>query len=131
MKVAATVGKGIVEASAITTQILVGAIALVAPLLAFATAGIGILVIYNLVRRLRPRPAARGFRVGQIPSGGMLALAHGTNDAQKTMGVITLALVAHGDISASNFQVPLWVVVAAATAIAQAPTPGAGGSSRR
>jgi PiT family inorganic phosphate transporter len=48
----------------------------------------------------------------------MLALAHGTNDAQKTMGVITLALVANGNISASNVHVPTWVVITSATAIA-------------
>jgi PiT family inorganic phosphate transporter len=48
----------------------------------------------------------------------MLSLAHGTNDAQKTMGVITLALVAHGSLSASHFQVPVWVVLVSAAAIA-------------
>jgi PiT family inorganic phosphate transporter len=60
----------------------------------------------------------RGFRLGQLASGGLLALAHGTNDAQKTMGVIVLALIAHGNISADNFHVPTWVVVTAASAIA-------------
>ena len=58
-----------------------------------------------------------GFRLGQVMSGGLLALAHGTNDAQKTMGVITLALVANGTISESNFHVPDWVVISSATAI--------------
>ena len=48
----------------------------------------------------------------------MLALAHGTNDAQKTMGVITLALIANGDIAAHHFAVPGWVVISAASAIA-------------
>jgi PiT family inorganic phosphate transporter len=48
----------------------------------------------------------------------MLALAHGTNDAQKTMGVITLALVANGDISSKGFEVPDWVIISSATAIA-------------
>jgi PiT family inorganic phosphate transporter len=47
----------------------------------------------------------------------MLALSHGTNDAQKTMGLITLALVASGKLSAAHFHVPIWVVIAAATAI--------------
>jgi PiT family inorganic phosphate transporter len=51
-------------------------------------------------------------------SGSLLALAHGTNDAQKTMGVITLALIAHGNLPAKHFAVPSWVVVAAASAIA-------------
>jgi inorganic phosphate transporter, PiT family len=92
--------------------------ALIAPLLAFLAAGLSILVIYRLAQRLRPSPAARGFRVGQVLAGGMLALAHGTNDAQKTMGIITLALVAHGNIAGDAFHVPTWVVVSAATAIA-------------
>jgi len=92
--------------------------ALVAPVLAFVVAGIGILIAYRVVGKLRPGPVTRGFRTGQIVSGGLLALAHGTNDAQKTMGVITLALVAHGDISAKSTHVPTWVVVSAASAIA-------------
>jgi inorganic phosphate transporter, PiT family len=92
--------------------------ALIAPILAFAVAGLGILVAYRVVGRLRPGPVSRGFRLGQLLSGGMLALAHGTNDAQKTMGIITLALIAHGDIAANDFHVPTWVVVTSATAIA-------------
>jgi PiT family inorganic phosphate transporter len=92
--------------------------ALAAPVIAFLTAGVSILVIYRIVGRLRPGPTSRGFRLGQLASSGLLALSHGTNDAQKTMGVITLALVAHGSISASAFHVPTWVVIASATAIA-------------
>jgi inorganic phosphate transporter, PiT family len=91
--------------------------ALVAPVLAFAAAGLAILVIYRIVGRLRPGPVNGGFRAGQIVSGGLLALAHGTNDAQKTMGVITLALVANGTISQDHFHVPDWVVLSAASAI--------------
>ena len=92
--------------------------AIVAPILAFIVAGASILVLYRIVGRLRLRPVTRGFRGGQVLSGGMLALAHGTNDAQKTMGVITLALVANGTISQSDFHVPNWVVVSSASAIA-------------
>jgi inorganic phosphate transporter, PiT family len=92
--------------------------ALVAPLLAFIVGGLAIVVLYRIVGRLRPGPVSGGFRFGQVISGGLLALAHGTNDAQKTMGVITLALVAHGTIAADDFHVPDWVVVSAATAIA-------------
>ncbi len=91
--------------------------ALVAPVLAFGVAGMAIIVAYRIVGRQRPGPVARGFRLGQIVSGGLLALAHGTNDAQKTMGVITLALVAHGTLAADNPQVPTWVVIASASAI--------------
>jgi len=92
--------------------------ALVAPVLAFVVAGMGILVAYRIVARQRPGPVNRGFRVGQIASGSMLALSHGTNDAQKTMGIITLALIANGNLPEEGFQVPTWVVVSAATAIA-------------
>jgi PiT family inorganic phosphate transporter len=108
-------------ASAIDGDGLLGKVvvpAVVAPILAFAVAGIAILLVYRMVGRLRPGLVTSGFKLGQIFSGGLLALAHGTNDAQKTMGVITLALIAHGDISQSNFHVPTWVVVSSATAIA-------------
>src|SRR3954451_14309614 len=92
--------------------------ALVAPVLAFTVAGIGILLSYRITGRLSPGPVTRGFRGGQVISGGLLALAHGTNDAQKTMGVIALALVAYGSLPASDPTPPTWVVVSAATAIA-------------
>jgi PiT family inorganic phosphate transporter len=92
--------------------------ALIAPILAFAVGGAAILVLYRLVGRLKPGPVTGGFRVGQVISGGLLALAHGTNDAQKTMGVIALVLVAHGTLSAADPTPPTWVVAAAASAIA-------------
>jgi PiT family inorganic phosphate transporter len=91
--------------------------ALLAPTLAFVVAGISILVVYRMVGGLHPGPVTRGFKFGQIISGGLLALAHGTNDAQKTMGVITLALIASGELSAGA-DPPFWVIVSAATAIA-------------
>ncbi len=91
--------------------------ALIAPLVAFAVAGLSILVAYRIVGRLRPGPVAGWFRLGQIVSGGMLALSHGTNDAQKTMGVIALALIANGSLAPGS-DPPTWVIVSAATAIA-------------
>jgi PiT family inorganic phosphate transporter len=92
--------------------------AVIAPVLAFVVGAIGIVACYRIVGRQRPGPVTRGFRFGQVLSGGLLALAHGTNDAQKTMGVITLALVANGNLSSEEFEVPTWVVVSAASAIA-------------
>ena len=109
-------GTSAVQGDGLLSKVVVPA--LVAPVVAFIVAGLGIWIVYRVVGMLRPGPVNRGFRLGQLVSGGLLALAHGTNDAQKTMGVITLALVAHGDISADNFHVPNWVVVSAATAIA-------------
>jgi inorganic phosphate transporter, PiT family len=91
--------------------------AVIAPILAFGVAGGAILIVYRIVGGLRPGLVSRGFRLGQVASGGLLALAHGTNDAQKTMGVITLALIANGNLH-KGAGVPNWVVVAAATAIA-------------
>jgi inorganic phosphate transporter, PiT family len=92
--------------------------ALIAPTLAFAVAGISILIAYRVVGRQRPGVVNRGYRLGQIVTGSLFSLAHGTNDAQKTMGIITLALIAHGSLSPDDFHVPTWVVVSSATAIA-------------
>jgi PiT family inorganic phosphate transporter len=96
-------------------KVLIPAVA--APIVAFVVGVIAINLVYGIVGRERPGPVNRGFRLGQVVSGGMLALAHGTNDAQKTMGIITLALVANGSLSA-DADVPFWVVVSAASAIA-------------
>ncbi len=92
--------------------------ALIAPLAALAVAGVAIVVIYRLIARRRPGGVKRGFRFGQVISGSLLAVSHGTNDAQKTMGVIALALVAHGNLNPHDLHVPVWVVVSAASAIA-------------
>jgi inorganic phosphate transporter, PiT family len=91
--------------------------ALIAPVLAFVVGGLAILVIYRIVGRQKPGPVARGFRLGQIVSGSLFSLSHGLNDAQKTMGIIFLALVANGNLS-SDADVPNWVVVSSATSIA-------------
>jgi PiT family inorganic phosphate transporter len=112
----AAVGSGGVKGQAVIGKVVVPAI--VAPVLAFVVAGISIVIIYQLVGRRRPGVVTRGFRLGQIVAGSMLALAHGTNDAQKTMGVISLALVAHGTLDPHHVHVPVWVVISAASAIA-------------
>jgi PiT family inorganic phosphate transporter len=70
-----------------------------------------------IVYRRDPAETQRGFRVGQVASASLVALSHGTNDAQKTMGVITLALIANGNL-AKGAGVPTWVVITCATAIA-------------
>jgi inorganic phosphate transporter, PiT family len=91
---------------------------LVAPILAFTVAALAILGIYRMGGNVRPGPVNRGYRLGQIVTGSMFSLAHGTNDAQKTMGIITLALIAHGDLPADSFDVPFWVIASSAVAIA-------------
>ncbi len=89
---------------------------MLAPLLAGGVALLGTYLVYRLTRRERADHVERGFRYGQVVTASLLSLAHGTNDAQKTMGVITLALIAHGSIGA-DASVPTWVIVAAALAI--------------
>ena len=170
LEVAATVAKGIVDASAITLDVvlagLVGAIAwnlvtwflglpsssshaliggmlgsavfasgwdivkwgglkekvlvpsLLAPFLGLAVAFTLMLVITWLIRRRSPARVNRAFRHAQLISGGFVAFTHGTNDAQKTMGIITLALVASGELPKEGFEVPLWVIISAAAAMA-------------
>ena len=88
----------------------------VSPVIGFFGAFVLLLVIYRILHRLTPGIANRGFRSGQLLSGTWLAFTHGANDAQKTMGVIALALYTHGSIS--HFYIPTWVKVAAGLAIA-------------
>jgi inorganic phosphate transporter, PiT family len=111
----AAAGADAILGEGILSKVLIPAV--VAPVVAFVVGGIAIVICYRIVGRQRPGPVTRGFRLGQIVSGGMLALAHGTNDAQKTMGVITLALIANGNLGEGS-DPPSWVVVSAATAIA-------------
>jgi PiT family inorganic phosphate transporter len=111
----AAAGSSAVLGDGVLGKVLVPAV--IAPILAFIVGGIGIVACYRIVGRLRPGQVARGYRLGQVVSGGLLALAHGTNDAQKTMGVITLALVANGNL-APDSNPPTWVIVTAASAIA-------------
>jgi inorganic phosphate transporter, PiT family len=86
-----------------------------APTIAFAAAFGVLLAIYWIVKWLTPGVASRSFRLGQLATGTWVAFTHGANDAQKTMGVIALALYANGSIS--SFYIPDWVKVSAALAI--------------
>jgi PiT family inorganic phosphate transporter len=108
-------GAGAIQLSGIVDKVVVPAV--ISPILAFAAAWATILLVYRIVGRRRPGSVARGFRLGQVLSSGLLSLSHGTNDGQKTMGIITLALVAHGSISATNLHVPTWVIIASASAM--------------
>jgi PiT family inorganic phosphate transporter len=91
--------------------------AIVAPILAFVAAGSGIVVAYRIIGHQPPGVVSRGFRLGQLATSSLFSLSHGTNDAQKTMGIIFLALVANGNMSA-DADIPTWVIVSSATAIA-------------
>ena len=89
--------------------------ALVAPVVAGLVAYLVLLALFWIFHRTTPGAANRGFRLGQLVSGTWVAFTHGANDAQKTMGVIALALFESGHIS--HFYIPDWVIVSAGLAI--------------
>src|SRR5215210_7758047 len=89
--------------------------ALFAPAIAFLGAFLLLVLILWVFFRLTIGVANRGFRLGQLASGTFMAFTHGANDAQKTMGVIALALFTNGTID--DFYIPTWVVVAAGLAL--------------
>jgi PiT family inorganic phosphate transporter len=109
-------GTSAVNGEGLLSEVIVPA--LLAPVLAGGVAIVATVVAYRLRERMRESTSTRGFRLGQIGTASLVSLAHGTNDAQKTMGVITLALIAHGTLDPQNFTIPVWVKLAAATAIA-------------
>jgi len=86
------------------------------PLVGFVLGGVLMLIILWLVRKRSPRPVNRFFRKAQILSSAAMAYGHGVQDAQKTMGVIALALIVSGHLD-PNAGIPLWVIVSAASAI--------------
>lgn len=91
---------------------------LVSPALGFSGAFLVMLTIMWVFRRANPHTVNRGFRLSQTVSAAALSLGHGLQDAQKTMGVIVLALIAGGyGPSAGEREIPYWVIIAAATAI--------------
>ncbi len=91
--------------------------ALFAPVIAAVVATVGTWLVLRLTRRVDQSFAHRGFRIGQIGTASLLSLSHGTNDAQKTMGVITLALIASG-LWTDTASIPWEVKIACAVAIA-------------
>ena len=88
----------------------------VSPAIGFAGAFLLMVLIYRLFFRVPPGVAHRGFRYGQLVSGTWVAFTHGANDAQKTMGVLALALYTHGSID--SFYIPTWVKIVAGLTIA-------------
>jgi PiT family inorganic phosphate transporter len=92
--------------------------AVLAPVMAAIIAGVATWLVYRMVRGVPEKRTETGFRYGQIGSAALVSLAHGTNDAQKTMGVIFLALIAYGSASKSDPMPPFWVILGCALAIA-------------
>jgi PiT family inorganic phosphate transporter len=90
--------------------------AIFAPLFALAVAALGTVLAYRITHNSDDGVARRSFRVGQIGSAAMVSLAHGTNDAQKTMGILTLALIANKTIAPSA-STPDWVIILCAVSM--------------
>ncbi|MFD3453515.1 anion permease [Streptomyces sp. NPDC058691] len=111
----ASAGFGAVNGDAVVMKVLIPAVC--APVVAGVAALLATRLTYRIGRGTDPAATAKGYRAGQIASAGLVSLAHGTNDAQKTMGVITLALIA-GNVVAPDSDPPLWVIVSAGLAIA-------------
>ncbi|WP_324785426.1 inorganic phosphate transporter [Streptomyces sp. H51] len=111
----ASAGMGAVHGDVLVTKVLIPAVA--APVVAGVAAMFATRLSYTLGRKADGKAADKGYRAGQIASAGLVSLAHGTNDAQKTMGIITLALVA-GGVVAPDSDPPTWVILSAGLAIA-------------
>ena len=106
-------GTGAVKWDGVVSKVLVPLVS--SPILGFIIAFWLMIALYWIFRRARRRPMTRGFRRLQVLSAGYMAFAHGSNDAQKTMGIVTLALFSAGVIP--TIDVPVWVIVVAASAI--------------
>ena len=111
------VGYTAVNAGGVLSKIILPAV--LSPLTAAIVAFVATKIAYRMTRRYDGKPNGRdGFRRGQIFTSSLVALAHGTNDAQKTMGIITLLLITVGWQSAAHHEPQLWVVLTCAITIA-------------
>jgi len=113
--IAAVGGHGVIW-KGVVSKVLIPAI--VATLLAIVVGAVATWLVYRITRGVPEKRAATGFRHGQVGSASLVSLAHGTNDAQKTMGVIFLALMSYGSVSKTAAMPPLWVIVGCALAMA-------------
>jgi inorganic phosphate transporter, PiT family len=112
----AAAGFDVVKWSGLKDKVLVPS--LLAPFLGIVIAAVVMIALTWLIRRRHPGTVNRVFRRLQLVSGGFVAFTHGTNDAQKTMGIIMLALISTGHLSADAERPPTWVIFSAALAMA-------------
>lgn len=107
-------GSKAVEWNGVLSKVLIPAV--LAPFVAGAVAALATWMAYRITRSVEASIKKSSFRWSQVGSASLVSLAHGTNDAQKTMGIITLALVANGTI-AKGGSTPTWVIIGCALAI--------------
>jgi PiT family inorganic phosphate transporter len=108
-------GVSAVHFATVLSKVLIPAV--LAPIVAGVVALVGTYLAYRITARADRGTVGRGFKIGQVVSASMVSLAHGTNDAQKTMGVITLTLITAGTLPAGSAP-PFWVILTAGLAIA-------------
>ncbi|TMF37870.1 MAG: inorganic phosphate transporter [Chloroflexi bacterium] len=112
--VIASIGAQAIKIDGVIGKVIVPLV--LSPILGIAIGFTAMVVILNVFRRANPRRINERFRRLQIVSAAFMAFSHGSNDAQKTMGIMTLALIAAGALPA-DASIPLWVIVLAASAI--------------
>ena len=112
--VIASIGAQAIKVDGVIGKVIVPLV--LSPILGIAIGFTAMVVILNVFRRANPRRINERFRRLQIVSAAFMAFSHGSNDAQKTMGIMTLALIAAGALPA-DASIPLWVIVLAASAI--------------
>jgi PiT family inorganic phosphate transporter len=113
--IAAVGGHGVIW-KGVVSKVLIPAV--IAAILAIAIGAIATWLVYRITRGVPTQRTEAGFRYGQWGSASLVSLAHGTGDAQKTMGIIFLALMSYGAISKSTAAPPLWVIVCCALSMA-------------
>ena len=119
--VIASVGPSAIKVGGIVEKVLLPLV--ISPILGVAIGFTAMLVILNVFRRANPRRINERFRRLQILSAAAMAFSHGSNDAQKTMGIMTLALISAGLLPPDS-PIPLWIIVLAATAISMGTAAG-------
>jgi PiT family inorganic phosphate transporter len=100
----------------IVSKVLIPAV--VAAILAVVVGAIATWLVYRITRGVPEKRSEAGFRYGQWGSASLVSLAHGTGDAQKTMGIIFLALMSYGAVSKNESMPPFWVILCCAVAMA-------------
>src|SRR4051812_5424051 len=120
-------GTGAINFNTLVAKVLIPAV--LAPVVAGLVALVGTYLAYRITQRAHQGDVGHGFKVGQVISASMLSLAHGTNDAQKTMGIITLTLITAGTLPQGSAPL-LWVILGAGLAMGGGPAVGGWGIIR-
>jgi len=113
--IAAVGGHGVIWTGVVSLVLIP---ALVSVIVAGVVGAVGTWLVYRFNRGVPEQRSEAAFRRGQIFSASLVSLAHGTNDAQKTMGVIFLALISYGAVNRTEHVPPFWVILACACAMA-------------